>query len=247
MNSVSIIDQYILMSNNFKVTPRFLVIEGPDGVGKTTQLELLREHLISRGVEVVTVREPGGTVVGEKIRDIFKAHFGETDPMTEALMMLAARQQLTEEVIRPALRRGAWVISDRHTPSLFAYQGAGHRLGFSALIALRQGLDRFNFNAHSTAILSLSPEERAARLAARAELDKVDLAGDEFTQRVAGAYAEMTDGTWLLRMGELNKVDASGTPAQVHARILDSYYWHLKDLPQPAYVGEPAGEVVDCE
>ena len=210
--------------------PRFLVIEGPDGSGKTTQLHMLRDYLESKGVEVVMVREPGGTVVGEGIRQLFKDNFGKTDPLAEALMMLAARQQLTAEVIEPAFARGAWVISDRHTPSLFAYQGGGQQLGFSALIRLREGLGDRNRNADATVILTVDPEERQRRLDARGELDKIDTAGEAFSTRVAEAYDEMINGNWSLQMGVLHDVDGNGNPDEVHASILDTLYFDLKDL-----------------
>ena len=207
---------------------KFLVLEGPDGSGKTTQLKMLHQYLLHQGREVVVVREPGGTVVGEALRDIFKDHFGHTDPMTEALIMLAARQQLSVEVIQPALERGAWVLSDRHTPSLFAYQGGGHGLGFDTLIELRRGLGHRNHNADATVILTVSAEERQRRLALRGELDKVDLAGPTFSQRVAAAYDEMVHGNWSLQIGPLRVVDGDGSPAVVHQKVLEALYFHLK-------------------
>ncbi len=218
------------MNNKPSPTGHFLVIEGPDGVGKTTQLELLRRHLQERGAEVVVVREPGGTAVGEGIRDLFKANFGQADPMTEVLLMLAARNQLTQEVIRPALQRNAWVISDRHTPSTFAYQGGGHRLGFSSILRAREGLEHHDYKAHATVILRLDEQERQRRLAARGLEDKIDQAGQEFAARVVKAYDEMVDGNWSLSMGILKGVNANGTAEEVHARILDAFFWELNCL-----------------
>lgn len=211
-------------------TGKFLCIEGPDGSGKTTQLELLRQFLVMRGVEVVMVREPGGTVVGEGIRTLFKENFGQTHPMTEALMMLAARNQLAEEVIRPALARGAWVIADRYTPSLFAYQGAGQQLGFGSLIDLRQGLGHYNLNPDVTLFLRVSDEERRRRLAARGDLDKVDMASDDFKCRVAAAYDEMLDGNWSLGMGIVRQADGEGTPEEVHEWVIEGLFWELREL-----------------
>lgn len=214
---------------------QFLVIEGPDGAGKTTQMEMLEKHIQSFGVEVLRVREPGGTVLGEGIRTLFKSNFGQTDPVAEVLLLLAARQQLTVEVILPALRRGAWVLADRHTPSTFAYQGAGQGLGFSRIIELREGLGSNNHIADMTVIMTISPEERARRLGDRTEgLDKLDMAGDAFIKRVADAYDEMVDGNWSLGIGQLRKVDGDGTPEEVHERIKRAFFWQLNELRQAA-------------
>lgn len=202
---------------------KFVVLEGPDGSGKTTQLQLLQRYLEAKGLEVVVVREPGGTVVGEGIRDLFKNNFGLTDPVAEVLMMLAARQQLYTEIIAPALAKGAWVISDRHTPSTFAYQGAGHGLGFHAVIELRKPLLRYPGHvADLTMILEVSAETRLARLLARDELDRVDLASEKFKNRVTDAYNEMLHGNWELNLGRLVGIDGNDHPEVVHHRVVNA-------------------------
>ena len=212
------------------IVPQLLVVEGPDGSGKTTQLELLRKHIESFGVEVVVLREPGGTPFGEDLRDVFKKHFGKTDPMAEALLMQAARQQLDVEVIQPAFERRAWVITDRHAPSMFAYQGAGHKLGFSSLINLREGLGRHNRIADATVILHVPAEERERRMDARGERDQIDDATLDFRKRVADAYEEFSHGNWSLALGPMEEVDGTGTVEEVHQRVLEGLYWRLKGL-----------------
>lgn len=200
---------------------KFVVLEGPDGSGKTTQLALLQRYLEAKGLEVVVVREPGGTVVGEGIRELFKNNFGLTDPVAEVLMMLAARQQLYTEIIAPALAKGAWVISDRHTPSTFAYQGAGHGLGFRRICELREPLLRHPGHvADFTMILEVDAAKRQQRLEERGGLDRVDLAGEKFKNQVTDAYHEMLHGNWFLDLGRLVGIDGNDHPEVVHHRVV---------------------------
>jgi dTMP kinase len=106
----------------------FITVEGPDGAGKTTQAEGLADHLRERGLEVVLTREPGGTHLGERVRDLLLAAGGgtaATDPLTDALLFSAARRQLVTEVLRPALARGQTVVCARYADSTLAYQGYG--------------------------------------------------------------------------------------------------------------------------
>lgn len=115
---------------------KFLTFEGIDGAGKSSQHAWAVEHLRSKGIEVVSTREPGGTPLGEKLRGLLLS-----DPMhleTEALLMFAARREHIEQVIRPALARGAWVLSDRFTDASFAYQGGGRGLAIQKLQQLER-------------------------------------------------------------------------------------------------------------
>jgi dTMP kinase len=115
----------------------FVTLEGPDGAGKTTQAERLRERASGAGFDVVLTREPGGTAAGERIREVL-LHGGELDPRTDALLFNAARAQLVADVIRPALDRGALVISTRFADSTLAYQGYGAGLPLGELRALER-------------------------------------------------------------------------------------------------------------
>jgi len=118
----------------------FITIEGPDGGGKTTQAERLREHLASRGVRVLLTREPGGTWLGEQLRDVLlgrtSAAAAPTDPLTDALLFNAARRQIVGEVIRPALEAGTTVICARFADSTLAYQGHGAGVSLERLRVL---------------------------------------------------------------------------------------------------------------
>jgi dTMP kinase len=118
----------------------FITIDGPDGGGKTTQAERLRGHLASRGLRVLLTREPGGTWLGERVRDVLLARTGAaaapTDPLTDALLFNAARRQIVGEVIRPALEAGTYVICARFADSTLAYQGYGAGVPLDRLRAL---------------------------------------------------------------------------------------------------------------
>ena len=113
----------------------FVTFEGIDGSGKSTQAELLRARLEADGREVVATREPGGTELGERIRELL-LHGGHVSPWAEALLYAASRAQHVDEVIRPALARGAWVVCDRYVDSSVAYQGVGRGLGLERVLDL---------------------------------------------------------------------------------------------------------------
>jgi dTMP kinase len=110
-------------------TGALIAFEGVEGAGKSTQLDLLRDELERRGHEVAVTREPGGTPVGERVRDVLLDPAVDLDPRAEALLFAAARAQLVEQVIRPALERGAVVLCDRYLDSSLAYAGLGRRAG----------------------------------------------------------------------------------------------------------------------
>jgi dTMP kinase len=118
----------------------FITIEGPDGAGKTTQAGALADHLRRRGLDVLLTREPGGTWLGERVRELLLARTGSTaptDPVTDAILFSAARRQLVTEVIRPALARGTTVVCARYADSTLAYQGYGAGVPLDRLHALQ--------------------------------------------------------------------------------------------------------------
>jgi dTMP kinase len=164
----------------------FISFEGVDGAGKTTQLGLLRRELEARGHEVVATREPGGTAVGERIRAILLDPVAaDLDARAEALLFAAARAQLVEQVIRPALRRGAVVLCDRFVDSSVAYQGAARGLG-------GEPVERVNRWATTgilpqlVVLLDLDPAAGLARAAGRR--DRIEGQELEFHRAVALAY-----------------------------------------------------------
>ena len=165
----------------------FVTFEGLDGSGKTTQVDLLRERLEAEGLEVVATREPGGTELGEQIRDLL-LHGGHVTPWAEALLYAASRAQHVDEVIRPALERDAAVVCDRYLDSSVAYQGVGRGLGIDRVLDLNlaavDGLlpDR-------TFLLRLDPGEVAARIAR--DHDRLEREDDDFRRRVDAGYREL--------------------------------------------------------
>ncbi len=167
----------------------FVSFEGVDGSGKSTQARLLAEHLQAGGREVVLTREPGGTPLGEAIRGLLLA--GEAmAPWAEAALFAAARAELVEQVIAPALDRGASVVCDRYVDSSLAYQGIARELGVDEVLELNRpaigGLlpDR-------TFVLLLDADESERRVGG--DPDRIEREGVDFRARVAAAYRELAD------------------------------------------------------
>jgi len=167
----------------------FVSFEGLDGCGKTTQARLLAAALEETGVEVVLTREPGGTPLGEQIRDLV-LHGDHVAPWAEAALYAAARAQHVEELIRPALARGATVVCDRYVDSSVAYQGAGRELGVEQVLAL-------NLSAVGgllpdlTFLVEIDIDIALARVGDKG--DRIERAGAEFWPRVVDAYRELAE------------------------------------------------------
>ena len=165
----------------------FVSFEGLDGSGKSTQAGLLRARLEADGEEVVATREPGGTELGERLRDLV-LHGGHVSPWAEALMYAASRAQHVEEVIRPALERGASVVCDRYLDSSVAYQGVGRGLGLERVLELN--LDAVGgLLPDRTFLLLLDPAAAPARLTG--ENDRLEREGDDFRARVDAGYRDL--------------------------------------------------------
>jgi dTMP kinase len=167
----------------------FITFEGVDGSGKTTQVELLARRLRDEGREVVTPREPGGTALGERVRELLLD--GEAmAPWTEAALFAAARAQLVDEVIRPALADGADVVCDRYVDSSLAYQGLARGLGVERVLELNV-LATAGLLPDRTFFLLLPPDEAATRLPD--ERDRIEREGPEFSAEVDRAYRRLVD------------------------------------------------------
>lgn len=172
---------------------RFIVLEGIDGSGKTTQIELLRDWLPTSGLmpdgaRLLVTREPGGTLLGRELRRLLLEERGELTPVprAELLMMKAARAQHVEQVIRPALDRGDWVLSDRFTGSTVAYQGYGRGV---SLDLIRQLQDVATGALRPDLVLWLDlPADVALKRLAGSQQDRIDEEGKQFLERVADGY-----------------------------------------------------------
>jgi dTMP kinase len=184
-----------------------ITFEGPDGSGKTTQLALLADFLAGQGYSLVRVREPGGTAIGEQIREVLH-HTGnrEMHPRAEVLLYSAARAQLVEEVIRPALGEARIVLCDRFYDSTFAYQGYGHGLDSEALRQLTQ-FATGGLKPDLTIYIDLDAEEGLKRRQrdSRAEWNRLDALGLEFHRRVYAGYQRLIaaePGRWVTIDGD---------------------------------------------
>jgi dTMP kinase len=165
----------------------FVTFEGLDGSGKSTQAELLRVRLEADGVDVVSTREPGGTELGEGVRNLV-LHGGHVGAWAEALLYVAARAQLVDEVIRPALDRGASVICDRYVDSSVAYQGAGRELGVDRILDLNLAAVG-GLLPDRTYLLELDPDQVPSRI--QRHFDRLEREGDDFRARTAAGYREI--------------------------------------------------------
>jgi dTMP kinase len=167
---------------------KFITIEGTEGVGKSTNLAFVRDWLQARGMEVVVTREPGGTPMAEEIRHLLLSNREEpVSPTAELLLIFAARAQHLEQVVKPALARGAWVLCDRFTDSTYAYQGGGR--GFDKdRIGLLETLVQGDLRPDMTLILDIDIELGLNRARQRSEPDRFEGETVLFFERVRAAY-----------------------------------------------------------
>jgi len=177
-----------LPQNMTRPRGKFITFEGIDGAGKSTHIATVVELLRKKGVEVVATREPGGTSLGEKLRELL-LH----EPMhleTEALLMFAARREHLAQVIEPALARGAWVVCDRFSDATYAYQGGGRGLDKTKFLALEQWVHG-HLQPDLTFLFDLPPDVASERLAKDGrDLDKFEKELVDFHVRVRQAYLE---------------------------------------------------------
>jgi dTMP kinase len=167
----------------------FVTFEGVDGSGKTTQVELLRAALEAEGRAVVATREPGGTPLGERVREVLLGGT-EISPWAEAALFAAARAELVERVIAPELARGADVVCDRYIDSSLAYQGIARGLGVERVLELNLHATR-GLLPDRTFLLVLDPERASGRLGG--EPDRIELEGRDFRAAVDAAYRSLAE------------------------------------------------------
>jgi dTMP kinase len=189
---------------------RFVVVEGGEGVGKSTQVERLAASLRASGREVVVTHEPGDTATGAELRAVLLHADRAIDARAELLLMLADRAQHVAEVIRPALDRGAVVVCDRYTPSTLAYQGVARGLGVDDVERLSAWAAA---GVEPDLVIVLDLDDALAEARVSADRDRFERAGAEFHALVRAAYRDLAgEKGWTL-------VDAAGTPEQVGERV----------------------------
>ncbi len=174
---------------------KFITVEGLEGAGKSTAINAILATLKESGVaEVVNTREPGGTVLAEKMRSLVKEeHEGEKlQDMTELLLMYAARVQLVENVIKPALAEGRWVLGDRHDMSSQAYQGGGRQIARETMTSLKE-TTLGDFKPDLTLYLDLDPRVGLERARGRGELDRIEKMDISFFDRTRERYLEIAE------------------------------------------------------
>lgn len=194
---------------------KFIVFEGTDGCGKSTQLNLVQKFLRERGVEFVLKREPGGTEIGERIREILlDPKYRMMTPEAEALLYAASRAQLVREEILPNLEAGKTVLADRFVMSSLAYQGGARKLGIQRIMEINRFATR-DLQPDAVFFLDLSPEKSIARKRADGELDRLELEAHSFHQNVYHAYQE------ILRLypEKVVRVDADRSPDEIFAEL----------------------------
>lgn len=164
---------------------RFITFEGIDGAGKTTHIDALEQAWRQQGRDVVRTREPGGTPLAEKLRELVL--HDSMDPLTEALLVFSARRDHLQQVIRPALARGAWVLCDRFTDATFAYQGAGRGFELGVLRQLETWVQE-GLQPDLTLLFDLPPAVAAGRLQAARQPDRFEALDAAFFERVRSGY-----------------------------------------------------------
>jgi dTMP kinase len=197
----------------------FIVLEGIEGAGKTTQARLLANWMGHLGLAVTSTREPGGTAVGEAVRTVLLDRTDVEIPAeTELMLVLAARAAFVQQVVRPSLAKGGVVLADRFSLSTLAYQGYGRGLELAEVRRL-DAFARGGLEPDLTLVLELPPEEGARRQREAGKgRDRMERAGEEFHARVARGYRELA-GSGDPRVRAL---DALGTPDAVHERVRDA-------------------------
>ncbi|SUO97956.1 dTMP kinase [Suttonella ornithocola] len=187
------------------MTGKFITLDGTEGAGKTTQLRYIKHYLHQKNKTVYLTREPGGTAVGEKIRNIFLNPNLVPTAETELLLIFAARKQHLEQEIWPRLQEGEWVISDRFNDATYAYQGYGRGIDLTRIRSLEKWIQG-DFQPHLSLILTVSEQIAKTRLNQREqEKDRMENENQKFFQRVASGYYQRAENETHVHLIEANK------------------------------------------
>ena len=220
-----------------------VVFEGAEGVGKSTQVDLLLRRLKEAGIAAVSFREPGGTAVGDQIRAILLRPGNEISPAAEALLFMASRAELCGREIAPAIAAGKIVVLDRFFLSTYAYQIAGRGLPEEEVRGANK-LATGGLVPDLTVILDYPVRSGLERASGRGSSDRMEQLDAEFHERIGRAFATFATDEWSAKhpeCGRIVSVDAQGSPQEVSARVADALADNLPDrfwmLRQPEHSG----------
>lgn len=195
----------------------FITVEGPDGSGKTTQLQLLVRSLTEKGYEVVVTREPGGTKVGNSIREVLLSpEHDEMTPRVEMMLYAASRAQNIDQVIRPALKRGAIVVCDRFVDASIAYQGYGLQYDLNQILSLNEWATA-GIKPDLTFLFDLTPDQASRRMKDRGQLDRIESRDESFHQRVYDGFKKILEQ----HPDRMVRIDANATIEMIQDEVLD--------------------------
>lgn len=197
------------------MTGKFIVVEGLEGAGKSSAIASIVTHLQAKNIAATTVREPGGTPLAEALRELVKQDWAEpVHANTELLIMYASRVQLVENVIKPALQQGTWVIADRHDLSSRAYQGGGRQLGDDKLQVLKHQV-LGAFGPDLTLLIDVDPKLGLERARTRGALDRIEQEDLSFFERTRARYLELAEADRSIHV-----IDGGQAMEAVHRDLL---------------------------
>ncbi|ARH00202.1 dTMP kinase [Legionella micdadei] len=201
---------------------RFIVVEGLEGAGKSTAIDAIKQYLHNLVPDLVITREPGGTRIGEVIRHLIKEKIDEEplDPRSELLLLYAARVQLVEQIILPALNNGSWVLADRFELSTFAYQGGGRGID-QDMIRKLSAFCLQGFKPDLVFYLDIDPEQGLSRVKTRGTFDRIEQESLEFFTQIRNTYVQM-----IKTMDNVILIDA-GQPIEIVQKLIQT---QLKSL-----------------
>jgi dTMP kinase len=211
---------------------KLIVFEGPEGAGKTTQIRLVAERLAVAGIPVIAVREPGGTPVGDAIREIVLESDHHMNGAAEALLFMASRAELIAREVVPALARGDVVLLDRFFLSTYAYQIVGRGLPEEEVRAANR-LATGGLVPDLTLLLDVPPGEGLGRADARGKRDRMERSGDDFHNRVGNAFRKFVEPAWQHshpECGPIKLLDGTGSEGKVLKRVVSTL---ASAFPQP--------------
>jgi dTMP kinase len=211
---------------------KLIVFEGAEGAGKTTQIRLIADRLTAAGIPVIAVREPGGTPVGDAIREIVLESDHHMNDAAEALLFMASRAELIGREVLPALAKGSVVLLDRFFLSTYAYQIVGRGLPEEEVRAANR-LATGGLVPDLTLLLDVAPAEGLGRADARGKRDRIERSGDDFHDRVGNAFRRFVEPAWQHshpECGPIKLIDGTGDEATVLKRVVSAL---ASAFPQP--------------